>query len=348
MIPLIRPHFPEMSRVQGYFKRSQDAGILSNFGPCFESLVGRLKDRMKVNALPVATGTAAIQIAVQTHFKRGSKIAIPDFTHIATLQAVVAAGCEPVLFPVSRLTWTMDVNRLKEKIREVDGVIVVSPFGYSVDFEIYDEICHGAKTIVLYDLAGGWGLNPNTKNTVCYSLHATKNFSCGEGGLVCFSRRPDFLEARRLINFDIMLDRSINSQWGNNLKMDELKCAVVLAHLDEESLIDQRINQKKAVLDVYHRELRDICIPHDLHVGAAPSLCVVAGMKVQQMEKNCINQRFVCKGYYPLLSHVDALDDIQCMGKSAPFFETCLALPSDVSFDEALDVSKGIKRILKL
>ncbi len=345
-IPLVRPVFPAFNAIQLHFKKSKAANTLSNFGPCFDQVVGRLSQFIPGHSLPVATGTAAIQIAVQTHFRRGSKIAIPDYTHIGTLQAVTAAGCEPVLFPCDRDTWTLDTQVLNEHIREMDGVIVVSPFGYQVDFAKYDEIAYSAKRILIYDLAGGWGMNPETHNTVCYSLHATKNFSCGEGGIVCFNKRPDFMEGKRLINFDILPDRSVASPWGTNLKLDELKLAVILAHLDDVEKLTFRTLQKKATLDVYHRELESVCIPHELHRHGAPSLCVLGGMKAMELEAACKVEGFMCKQYYPLLSQMPLLN-IAYVEKSSPFFQTCLALPSDVTFDEAVEVSVRVKRILK-
>jgi dTDP-4-amino-4,6-dideoxygalactose transaminase len=347
MIPLVRPLFPSSEAIEHYFKQSRNLSVYSNFGPCHEMLVARLKEKLKTNALPVVSGTAALQVAVATHFKRGSKIAVPDFTHIGTLQAVTQAGCEPVLFPVSRHTWTLDVNSLREHADKVDGVIVVSPFGYQVEVPIYDDICKQEKKILIYDFAGSWGNHPDTKNTVCYSFHATKNFSCGEGGLVCFSKRPDFQEARRLINFDTLGDRTIGSEWGFNFKIDELKCAVILAQLDQDHLVLKRIFHKKAAIDIYQKELREICISHDLHKEGAPSLAVLAGMKCYEIERGSSLYRFVCKPYYPLLSHMAALVDIPRVGTSAPYFQTCLALPSDVTPDEAVEISKSIKRILK-
>jgi dTDP-4-amino-4,6-dideoxygalactose transaminase len=348
VIPLVRPVFPPFNVIHSHFKKSKAANTLSNFGPCFDQVVGRLQQFLfSCHPLPVATGTAAIQIAVQTHFRRGSKIAIPDYTHIGTLQAVTAAGCEPVLFPCDRETWTIDLKVLNEHIREMDGVIVVSPFGYQVDFARYDELTRSAKRILIYDLAGGWGMQPATENTVCYSLHATKNFSCGEGGIVCFNKRPDFMEGKRLINFDILPDRSVASPWGTNLKLDELKLAVILAHLDDAEKLTFRTLQKKATLDVYHRELESVCIPHELHRNGAPSLCVLGGMKAMELESACKVEGFICKQYYPLLSQMPLLNDIPYIEKSSPFFQTCLALPSDVSFDEAIEVSIRVKRILK-
>lgn len=347
MIPLVRPLMPSLKEVDAFFSKSLDTGQLSNFGPCYEMLVNRLKIRTGMYSLPVVTGTAAIQIAVQTHFSRGARIAIPDYTHVGTLQAVVAAGCTPVLFPVNRSTWTLDLGAVHQDMRSLDGIIVVSPFGYKVDVPYYDDYAAENKKILIYDFAGAWGMKIKTPNTVCYSLHATKNFSCGEGGVVCFRRKTDFFEAKRLSNFDTLPDRTVNSQYGNNLKPDEIKCAIALAHLEMEYRLLTRMDAKKELIDFYQSELKDHCVRMDLHKNGAPSLCVLGGMKAHLIESKCTVQGFQSKRYYPLLSGMEGLSEIERHGSSGPFFETCLALPSDASPEEAEKVVTAIKRILK-
>jgi dTDP-4-amino-4,6-dideoxygalactose transaminase len=347
MIPLVKPIFPSFEEIDKFYSKSLEVGLLSNWGPCFESLVNRLKMRTGMYTLPVATGTAAIQIAIQTHFNRGARIAIPDYTHVGTLQAVIAAGCIPVLFPVERHTWTLDLNAVHKDMRNLDGLIVVSPFGYGVNMEKYEDFAKAEKKILVYDFAGAWGMKVKTSHTVCYSLHATKNFSCGEGGLVLFNRKIDYQEAKRLSNFDTLPDRTVNSQYGNNLKMDELKCAIVLAHLDMENRILARINQKRALIQLYQDELREHCVPHNLYLGGAPSMCVLGGMKASLLESKASVQGFIAKTYYPLLSSMEGLEDVERHGSSGPFFETCLALPSDATFDDAAQVIQAVKRILK-
>lgn len=347
MIPLVRPLFPPIEDISKFFSQSLETGLLSNFGPCYDMLVNRLKIRTGMYTLPVATGTAAIQLAIQTHFNRGARIAIPDYTHIGTLQAVIAAGCIPVMFPVERHTWTLDLNAVQQDIRSLEGCVVVSPFGYGVNTERYDTFAKENKKILIYDFAGAWGTPVRTHHTVCYSLHATKNFSCGEGGLILFHRKVDFHEARRLSNFDTLPDRTVNSEFGSNLKMDEMKCAVVLAHLEREDRILSRIQAKRDLLRLYQSELKALCLHDPPWVGGAPSLCVLGGMKADLIEERSSVQGFVAKKYYPLLSHMQGLEDIERQGCSGPYFQTCLALPSDATVEEAERVVQAVKRILK-
>lgn len=347
MIPLIRPQFPEMRDIERHFSKSRKVGSFSNFGPCFFEAVKKLHEITGRYDLPCATGTAAIQVCAQITFKRGSRILIPDFTHIGTLNAILAAGCLPVLYEVSRDTWTLR-NLFHNFKKEFDGFVVVSPFGYGVDFDFYDGLSDLIKKPVIYDLAGGWGMKVSTRNPVAYSLHATKNFSCGEGGIASFRSPGRFDDARALLSFDYGSTREPMSPWGNNLKPDELKCAIILAHLDNQERITHRAETKRQLINFYQTELENFCIPHSLHEqNAAPSMCVLGGMRAWEIEAISKYHEFESRKYYPLLTEFEGLKSIERIGTSSPFFRTCIALPSDVTRAEAEKVVRGIRKIYR-
>lgn len=350
MQPLVKPVFPDMLKVSAHFQKSLDSGQISNFGHCFNEACKRLDDINGRFNLLCATGTAAIQLAVQATFKRGDRILMPDFTHVGTLQAVLAAGCEPVLVPVSRATWVLNESFIHcVPDDQYEGFIVVSPFGYRVNFESFDILSEAIDKPVIYDLAGAWGMAVDTLNPVCFSLHGTKNFSCGEGGIVSFTSAIAAQETKRMMNFGTLPDRTVETPYANNLKPDELKCAVVLAHLDDHEAVISRITRKRMLIDYYQMALGEVCIQHNLHHGnAAPSLCVLAGLPAEHIEQQAIECGFVAKLYYPLLTHMAGLETVKRFGASSPYFRTCLALPSDVDDEGAEFVVKRLKGLLRV
>lgn len=339
MIPLVRPKLPEWGLIGSILEKSAAEGKISNFGPCYWELVQLLTQITGRYDVPVTNGTAAIQLAAQTKFKRGSRILCPDYTHIGTVQALVSAGMQPVLAPVSRVEWTLSSSVLITNKNDYDGVIVVSPFGYRVDFTLYDQLCRDLNKPLIYDIAGGFGMKILTKNPVCYSMHATKNLPIGEGGIISFSKVDEADIAFKLCCFDQNVDRTISSPYGSNLKLDEVRAAIAIAQLHGLEAIQDRINDKKALLDLYQSELSTVCIPHNLHHGnSAPSLCVVSGLCASHLETKSKELGFEVKRYYPLLTEMEGLKEIPRIGVSSPFFRTCAALPSDVNVDEALNI----------
>lgn len=343
MINLVRPQLPDWVEVGRELEESNQYGKLSNFGPCYWRLVDRLADLTGRYDVPVTTGTAAIQVAAQATFPRGSRVLMPDFTHVGTLQALIAAGMTPILAPAVKTSWTLNAAFLGMHKDAYDAFVVVSPFGYQIDFNRYDQLSRDYGKPVIYDLAGGFGMRALTSNPVCYSMHATKNVPIGEGGIASFSKPDQADTAFKMSCFDQNKDRSIASPYGGNLKLDEIRCAMALVVLGSMSKIQERWEKKRALIDLYQDELRDICIPHDLHYGnSAPSLCVIAGLPASHLESKINELGFEAKQYYPVLSRMGGLAKIQRIAWSSQFFGTCTALPSDVTVDEAKEICRAI------
>lgn len=346
MLPLVRPLLPPMPEIERWLAGARATGQWSNFGFAWREAINKLdKYTGKYNAL-VHNGTSAIELAARHWFKPCCRVVIPDFTHAGTLQAVVRAGMIPILAPVNKSTWTLDFDVLTKNLKEYDALIVVSPFGYYVDFEKYDDFARVNKKRIIYDLAGAWGMpTVATENPCTFSLHATKNFSCGEGGIITLAEESLRERIRASSNFDTLPDRSIASIDGGNYKIDEFKAAIVCAHMDNHQEIEKRISDKKSAISFYENLLGELCAPHELHLhpDAAPSLCVLAGLPANKLEASKQKTRLDCRQYYKLLSSMPELNKVKRIGVSGSYFETCAALPSDCK-DYELDWAVEVLR----
>lgn len=348
-IPLLRPYFPSLSRAVPYLKKSLDANTLSNFGPLYVEAKERLDTEFKAHTLIVNSGTAAIRVAVQALCKRRSRVLVPDFTHIGTLQAVLAAGCIPVLAPVHRETWALDPAYAIGRAKDFDAFIVVAPFGYKIDHEIYLEMSKELGKPVIFDLAGAYPTKIPGARAVCYSLHATKNLAVGEGGFTVFANEADFVAAHAVANFQTQPDRSIASKHGDNLKVSEITCAYLLAALDEWKLKGfKRTLEKIELINKYASALQGYVLPPPINYDRGhPSLMVFGGLPAEALEKQTPGLGFVTKRYYLLLTTMPGLDDVDRIGRSSKAMETCLALPRDLEPTELTEVIDGLLGLLK-
>jgi dTDP-4-amino-4,6-dideoxygalactose transaminase len=245
-------------------------------------------------------------------------------------------------------TLGLSKNELKKHKKEYDAIIVVSPFGCAVDFQGYDDLADELGKPLIYDLAGAWGIKEHSCNPVTYSLHATKNLSVGEGGLVCYRDADEMEHARKLSNFSTLSDRSLCDEFGDNLKLDELRCSVLLALLDEHSHVIDRITKKIFATEIYNEQLSKFVIEHSFHRHGAPSLCVVFGIDAQKIEEKSHLYRCVMKQYYKLLSSMVGLKHVKKLSISGAFFNTGLALPSDVTHEEIEEVVSAVKSALSV
>lgn len=345
MIPLLRPELPPLQIAAAKMKESLATGRLTNHGPLFEESCRKLREATRRHCLPVSSGTAAVRLALQTSCPRGSRVAIPDFTHMGTLSAAVAAGMHPVLYPVSRVTWTLETEILKLDRKNLGAFVVVSPFGYHVDTEQYDALSKSMGIPVVYDFAGAWGMKTETKNPVCYSLHATKNIPVGEGGILSLCEEEKWTQAMRLANFDTQPNREYASPWGDNLKLDELRCALLLWQLANPMTAVRKADRKRELIDLYQAEFLDGTAGTRLHIRGAPSMCAIPNMAAERIEEMSQQYGFEAKRYYRLLTEMPGLSGVERAGQSSAFFRTVCALPSCASDEEAQQVVESVLKI---
>lgn len=336
MISLLKPEFPNLKAVEKIFSVAYRKRVFSNFGDLFYDCVRQLSDKMNGEAIPVTSGTTAISAALATMNSKNKRVAIPDFTHSGTLLGVIQAQAKPVLFGVEPSTWIISLKDLEKHWQEYDMVVVVSPFGYEVDFDAFEEFSVKYKKPIVYDLAGAWGMFRETINPRCYSFHATKNFSVGEGGCVVLPDTKMWEQCRKIINFGTNLDRTLCGDLGSNWKVDELRCALILSMLQPDSYarVERKINVKNALLEFYE-SMTQRYVPRGTK---KTSLCVLGGFTDKKIEDRMFEKGVQVKPYYPLLSKMPSLAHIDRVTVSPPDMETCVALPSDVLIHEAYKV----------
>jgi dTDP-4-amino-4,6-dideoxygalactose transaminase len=348
MIPLIRPIMPTCAAAERHFHMSIAASQFANFGPCYEKAVGRLESILGGHCVLTISGTAAVELALRAvSFSPSPRVLVPDYTHVGTLIGVVRAGGVPVLAAVDPMTWILRHADIAKA--NVDAVVVVNPFGYGVDTAAWDEQSDRECFDLVYDFAGAWSPEPiKARNPVCLSLHATKSLGIGEGGIVWF---PDEMadvasEARRLSNFHILPDRTVASLTGFNGKMDELRCAYLLAALDDDhqATVANRIALKRETIRLYEAMIPGTSAPR--RRDFSPSLCVLDGLPASELETASVMEDCVFRSYYPLLSRMPALAAIERVSVSPDAMAGCCALPSDVTLHEAMRVVDIVKRYL--
>jgi dTDP-4-amino-4,6-dideoxygalactose transaminase len=227
-----------------WLRQIDESRWYSNFGPLeklFRHRLGTLAGLDVDHVALFSSGTAAIAVALRALVpKTGGLCVCPSWTHVGTASAIVAAGLRPHFVDCDARTWAIDPALLGTQLdlAEVSAVIPVSPFGAQIDYAAWDAFSHETRIPVVVDGAAAfdqfvhfgrnviWGRTP-----VIVSLHATKVFGVGEGGLL-LSRDAEFIGlTQQLSNFGIFEDKPIDDAFAN-AKMSEYSAAVGLAFFD--------------------------------------------------------------------------------------------------------------------
>jgi len=243
-IPLLVPDLPSAADLLPWLERIDKNRWYTNFGPLVKEFEQALTNYLAspsagpaqrpLHLATVSSGTAAIELAILAlAFPEQSRVLLPAFTFPATCTAVQRAGLHPVFSDVDEQSWmlTPAVARAVLRHARFDLVLPVATFGCPHPAADWDEFSRDTGIPVVLDAAAAFGNQGiGDRGIVTFSLHATKAFGVGEGGLVVSRSSELIAKVRSLSNFGIGADGIINSS-GENAKLSEYHAAVGLAQL---------------------------------------------------------------------------------------------------------------------
>jgi dTDP-4-amino-4,6-dideoxygalactose transaminase len=223
-----------------------ETGLLAAFGAPAEQCVA------------CGSATAGLSAALIASGRTGG-VLLPAFTFPASLGAARAAGMSPIVVDVDPDSWALEGERLDRALTETKAgaVMLVAPFGIRRGWDDELAICraHGAAAII--DNASGLGV-PRPRNECgpgvfeVFSMHATKPFAVGEGGVI-FADRVHEGDLRSALSFALHSHGERHGpRWGFNGKMSELHAAVGIAQLRR---IDGLVARRQAFVKIYHERL---------------------------------------------------------------------------------------------
>ncbi len=239
-VPVYVPHVPALDAVLPYLREIDESRWYTNFGPLVRRLERRLLEHFGIpegGVTTVANGTLGLVLALRAlGAEPNSFCLVPSWTFAATAHAVCAAGLTPYFVDVDRESWAISPEAASAAIREAPGkvgaVVPVAPFGAPVNAESWDDFADETGLSVAVDAAAGFdGLRPGRTPAVV-SLHATKVFGIGEGGLVISTDERLTATVRTLSNFGFAGTREARVV-AFNAKLDEYAAAVGLAAFDQ-------------------------------------------------------------------------------------------------------------------
>jgi dTDP-4-amino-4,6-dideoxygalactose transaminase len=245
-IPVMRPLLPTAEAILPYLREIDANRWYSNFGPLafrFEERLGALFGVNPACLMTMSNGTSALSVLLRAlNVPAGGVCVMPSWTFAATAAAAVEVGLTPHFVDVDETSWCLEPEALRQQLPLIPGkvaaVIVVATFGAPIDVARWDAFTEATGVPVIIDGAAAFDTLlqvPGTKlgrTPVMVSLHATKTFGIGEGGMVISQNKPLLHTARQLCNFGFTASREIVLP-GVNSKLSEYSAAIGLAALDE-------------------------------------------------------------------------------------------------------------------
>ena len=225
------------------------------------------------HALAVNSGTAAIHCALYAAgVKEGDEVITTPYSFIATINPILMLGARPVLVDIDEETFNIDVSKIEAAITEKTKAIVpVDLYGQPCDWAELQEIAKKHNLKIIEDACQAIGAEYKGIKTGslgdfgCFSLYATKNIMCGEGGVVT-TNSDEAAVAIRSFRQHGMVAPYEYADLGYNYRMSDLHGAIAVEQLKKVEEFTKK-RQENA------RKLND-------------ALAGVAGIKIPTISEN--------------------------------------------------------------
>jgi dTDP-4-amino-4,6-dideoxygalactose transaminase len=177
------------------------------------------------HCLMTNSGTAALHMAVEAaQVGPGDEVILPSFTFLATALAVLHNNAVPVFVDIDPDTFNIDPSKIKAKITpRTKAVIAVHLHGLCADIDPIKEICARHNLLLIEDAAQAHGATYKGRKAgtlgdmAIFSVQASKNLPCGEGGFFVTSNDAlaDRANKMRLFGQDASFEdeKLINLNW---------------------------------------------------------------------------------------------------------------------------------------
>jgi len=225
--------------------------------------------------IAVSSGTAALHLAgFALNWQEGDIILTSPITFLASSNAALYHKCTPEFVDIEDQTYTIDCNKLEDKIKQikkrnkvVKSVIGVDYAGHPCDwnslkylsnkyeFTLINDNCHsiGSKYNNLSSYASKYA------DIVTQSYHAVKNITTGEGGAVLTNNKKFEKKIKLLRSHGVSKSSDLSKKFGRwyysmeelgyNYRLTDFQAALGTSQLKK---LDNIILKKNKIASYYN------------------------------------------------------------------------------------------------
>ncbi len=214
-------------------------------------------------SVAVNSGGTALEIALQSLNVSGKDVLLPTQTFIATPNAIIRAGGNPVFCDIEKSTGCLDPKDIEKKItKKTAGIIFVPMFGLMPKSIMkLKQISKKNKIFLMEDAAHAHGASINNLNSgnigdiSVFSFYATKIITTGEGGMITTNNKKLNEFCLKMRNHGRNLKNNLFEMHGNNFRLSEIQALIGIYQL---SNLKKAINHRNKIAKIYNKNLNNL------------------------------------------------------------------------------------------
>lgn len=275
----------------------------ANRGPLYEKLTAaygaHLNLSEKLALVPVANGAIALEAMARQHDAMAGR-RLKWLGSAFSFKNLGRGYFSSMKFLDCDSKGLLDLRALRATDSAIyDGIVLTNPFGLYDDFSEYTRFAQQSGKALLIDNASGLRRRIPDLPWQAFSLHQTKPYGVGEGGLALVPRHlaEDIYEA---VSYGDAGDGS--QHWLQNGKISDISCAFLIARLEaSKNWLPQYYEQRERVLGLARTAgLQPLAEPSDDH--PLTSLPLIAEAEISHDAVKATQSMTLGKYYTPLAS----------------------------------------------
>jgi dTDP-4-amino-4,6-dideoxygalactose transaminase len=234
--------------------------------------------------------TNAVELVLRWYgVKAGDEVIIPAYTYAATANIVLHVGATPVMVDIDPATYTIQIDKIKEKITDKTKVIMpVDIGGLPCDYDVIMDLVKQqdvlgkfraegehqqllGRILVIADAAHSFGATykgkkvGNQTDVMGFSFHAVKNLTTAEGGALTLNLQAPFNneDVWKALNVSALhgqtkdaLTKTQAGQWRYDIVEAGYKCNMTDIHaaiglVEMERYDSETLPRRKALCERY-------------------------------------------------------------------------------------------------
>jgi perosamine synthetase len=263
-------------------------------------------------AVAVNSGTAALHAALHVlGIGPGDEVITVPYTFMATFNSILMVGATPVLVDIEPTGFNIDVSKVEKAITpKTKAIMPVHLYGQPCDFDELKALAdkHGIK--IVEDACQAVGADYKNKRAGslgdlgCFSLYATKNIMCGEGGVVT-TNDEEYAAAMKRFRQHGMSAQYEYVDIGYNYRMTDLQAAIAVEQLKKADRFTEARRKNTDLLNAGLKGIKGIItpvvLPDRTHVYHQYTIRVTADCKTdRQTLIDKLKEQDIAAGiYYP-------------------------------------------------
>lgn len=286
MIPLAEPILD--GNETRYLQECIATGYVSSIGPFVDRFERELAAAVGSRyAVACSSGTAALHVALRlAGAEAGRLVAVPDFTFIASANAVSYTGADLLLVDSEPSSWNMNTELLYDQVvrraqagaRIPDIVEIVHVLGHPAQMEpllaLRDQFGIRLVEDAAESLGASWnsgGCAGRQVGTVgelgCFSFNGNKIITSGGGGMITTDDHELAIQARHLTTQAKVRDGNYaHDTVGYNYRLTNIAAALGVAQLER---LPEVLRAKRAIANRYANQLEQLRVTLPPHAAWA-------------------------------------------------------------------------------